>query len=92
MASDVVREHVILTGRVQGVFFRDSLRRHAQTHGVAGWARNRPGGTIEAVFEGPETAVIEMLVFCREGPPDAQVETMATSKEEPEGLSGFAIR
>jgi acylphosphatase len=77
---------------VQGVFFRDSLRRRAETRGIAGWARNRPDGSIEAVFEGPETAVIEMLTYSREGPRHAWVETMATSGEEPEGLSGFEIR
>ena len=92
MAADLVRRHVILTGRVQGVFFRDSLRRRAQTRGVAGWARNRPDGSIEAVFEGPETEVIGMLVYSREGPPQAHVETMTSSSEEPEGLSGFSVR
>jgi acylphosphatase len=83
---------VIVTGRVQGVFFRDSLRRRAQSRGVAGWAVNRPDGAVEAVFEGPETAVIEMLVFCREGPPQADVKSMATNPEPPEGLRGFQIR
>ncbi|HEY2436218.1 MAG TPA: acylphosphatase, partial [Solirubrobacteraceae bacterium] len=79
---------MVVTGRVQGVFFRDSLRRRAETRGVAGWVRNRFDGSIEAVFEGPETEVIEMLVYSRQGPPQARVETMATSGEEPEGLSG----
>jgi acylphosphatase len=92
MAADLVRKHVVLTGRVQGVFFRDSLRRRAQTRGVSGWARNRPDATIEAVFEGPETDVVEMLAYCREGPRHAHVETMSTMQEEPEGLSEFEIR
>jgi acylphosphatase len=92
MPAEVVRRHVILTGRVQGVFFRDSVRRRAVTRGVAGWVRNRFDGSIEAVFEGPETDVIEMVVYCRQGPPDADVETMSNTQEEPEGLSGFMVR
>jgi acylphosphatase len=92
MAADRVRQHVVLTGRVQGVFFRDSLRRRADTRGVSGWARNRPDGSIEAVFEGPETEVVGMVSYCREGPRDAHVETMDATSEEPEGLHGFAIR
>jgi acylphosphatase len=88
----LVRKRVVITGRVQGVFFRDSLRRRAETRGVAGWVRNRSDGAIEAVFEGPETDVTEMLVYSREGPPHAHVETMATSGEEPEGLTWFEIR
>ncbi len=82
----------MIHGRVQGVFFRDSLRRRAETRGVAGWAQNKADGSVEAVFEGPETSVIDMLVFCREGPHRAEVKMMSTSREQPEGLSGFAIR
>jgi acylphosphatase len=92
MAEDLVRRHVIVTGRVQGVFFRDSVRERAEAHGVAGWACNRADGAVEAVFEGPEDDVIEMVVYCREGPRDAHVETMTTNEEPPEGLSGFSIR
>jgi acylphosphatase len=92
MAADLVRKRVVLTGRVQGVFFRDSLRRRAETHGIAGWARNRFDGSIEAVFEGPEPGVIEMLAYSRHGPRGAHVETMTSSQEDPEGLSGFEVR
>jgi acylphosphatase len=91
MPTDLVRQHVVVTGRVQGVFFRDTLRRRAETRGVAGWARNRADGSVEAVFEGPETSVIDMLVFMKEGPHRAEVRTMSTSREDPEGLSGFAV-
>jgi acylphosphatase len=92
MAETLVRHHVIVTGRVQGVFFRDSLRRRAETRGVAGWACNRADGAVEAVFEGPETSVIDMVVYCREGPSHAQVVTMSDTPEPPEGLRGFEIR
>jgi acylphosphatase len=91
LADGVVRRHVVVTGRVQGVFCRDSLRRRAQTRGVAGWACNRADGAVEAVFEGPETSVIDMVGYCREGPPGAEVRTMAATPEPPEGLSGFEI-
>jgi len=62
------------------------------TRSVAGWARNRSDGSVEAVFEGPETNVIDMLVFCREGPSGAQVRTMAATPEPPEGLSRFEVQ
>ncbi len=90
--SELVRQHVIVTGRVQGVFFRDSLRRHAETRGVAGWASNRADGAVEAVFEGPETDVTDMVAYCREGPRQAHVDTMTNTPESPEGLSGFDVR
>jgi acylphosphatase len=87
----VIRRRVIVSGRVQGVFFRDSLRRTATSRGVAGWAQNRPDGAVEAVFEGDPEAVESMIRFCRQGPPRAEVENVAIHEEEPEGLSGFRI-
>jgi acylphosphatase len=83
---------VIVHGRVQGVFFRDSLRGLAEGNGVSGWARNTPEGTVEAVFEGEPDAVERLVSFAETGPPDAQVEAVDVSEEEPEGLSGFAVR
>ena len=79
-------------GRVQGVFFRDSLRRLAERNGVAGWARNTPEGTLEAVFEGERDDVDRLVFFAMSGPPDASVEGVDVSEEEPEGLSGFSVR
>ena len=64
MPSNRVRRHVIVHGRVQGVFFRDSLRERARTAGVAGGARNLPDGTVEAIFEGPLEAVERLVRFC----------------------------
>lgn len=89
--SDRVRKRVVVHGRVQGVFFRDSTRERADAHGVAGWVSNRPDGAVEAVLEGPAEAVERVLRFCRTGPPRAQVEHVDVSDEAPEGLSEFEI-
>jgi acylphosphatase len=86
-----IRRRVVVHGRVQGVFFRDSTRRLAEAHGVAGWARNRDDGTVEAVFEGPEPAVAALLRFAAVGPPDAEVDRIVAVEEDPEGLRGFTI-
>ena len=82
----------MVSGRVQGVFFRDTARRRAESAGVAGWVRNTPDGTVEAVFEGEPEAVDEMVEFCRRGPSRAEVAAVEVIEEEPEGLSGFEIR
>ena len=79
-------------GFVQGVGFRFSVQRAAELHGVAGWVRNRPDGTVEAVFEGEGEAVEALVRLCREGPRGADVERVEVDGEEPEGLEGFAIR
>ena len=81
----------MVSGRVQGVFFRDSVRRRAEAVGVAGWARNTEDGTVEAVFEGDRQAVDELVEFCRRGPSRAEVATVEVVEEEPEGLSGFEV-
>lgn len=67
------RAHVYIEGRVQGVFFRDTTRQRAQTLGVTGWVRNLFDGRVEAVFEGEEDAVRQMVRFARKGPPRARV-------------------
>jgi acylphosphatase len=87
----MVRTHVVVSGRVQGVFFRDSIRRLAEQHGVAGWVRNTWDGTVEAVFEGEPDEVDRLVEFCRDGPPGARVENVDVSAEAPEGLSGFRV-
>ena len=87
-----MRKRVVVHGWVQGVFFRDSLRRLAERHGVAGWARNRRDGTVEAVFEGPAEGVERLVAFAHEGPRGASVERVEVKDEEPEGLSAFDIR
>ena len=82
----------MLRGRVQGVFFRDTARRRAESAGVAGWISNRPDGAVEAVFEGDPAAVEEMVAFCRRGPSRAEVESVEVEEERPERLSGFQVR
>jgi acylphosphatase len=87
----VIRRRVIVHGRVQGVFFRDTMRRMAQSRGVAGWASNTPEGTVEAAFEGEPEAVESMVRFCRQGPRGASVSRVEVFDEQPEGLTGFVI-
>ena len=90
--ADRVRRRVQVRGRVQGVFFRDSARREADRHGVAGWASNEPDGSVELVLEGPPEGVERVLAFCRTGPRGASVDDVEEREEEPEGLEGFAVR
>jgi acylphosphatase len=88
----VIRRRVVVHGHVQGVFFRDSTRRLAHRHGVAGWVSNRRDGAVEAVFEGEDEAVERLVAFAREGPRGAQVERVDVTDEEPVGESGFSVR
>lgn len=92
MSDDVIRRRARVHGRVQGVFFRDSTRERARAHGVAGWARNMPDGSVEAVLEGEPEAVQRVVRFLRAGPPHARVERVELDEETPEGLRGFSIR
>jgi acylphosphatase len=85
----VVRKRVTVRGRVQGVFFRDTTRRMAESRGVAGWVRNNPDGSVEAAFEGADDAVDAMVEFARDGPRGAVVQGVDVADEEPEGLTGF---
>ena len=92
VVSSRSRRRVVISGRVQGVWFRDTLRRRAERHGVAGWARNTSAGTVEALLEGPEDAVEEMVAWCWIGPPDAHVDDVQVTVEQPQHLSGFEVR
>ena len=92
MKGMAVRRRVVVHGRVQGVFFRDTLRERARAHGVSGWVSNRPDGAVEAVFEGWPEDVERLVRFCETGPPRATVERVEVFEEQPEGLSVFAIR
>lgn len=87
-----LRRRVIAQGRVQGVFFRDSVRRRAESLGVAGWVVNRDDGAVEAVFEGEPEPVDSMVEYCRSGPGRAEVSELEVSEEPPEGATGFQIR
>jgi acylphosphatase len=86
------RRRVVVQGRVQGVFFRETTRRRALAAGVAGWVRNTPDGTVEAVFEGEREAVDRLVAFAQSGPRGARVDWVDVVSEEPEGLAGFDVR
>jgi acylphosphatase len=88
----MIRRRVTVHGLVQGVFFRDSVRRHALTSGVAGWVRNNRDGSVEAVFEGDPEAVERLVAYSRRGPRGARVDRAEVRDEAPEGLDGFDVR
>ena len=88
----MVRYRVVVSGRVQGVFFRDTCQRLADQHGVVGWVRNLPDGRVEAVFEGPPVAVGHLVDWTRQGPRHARVDQVDVRAEPPEGLGTFVIR
>ncbi len=90
--APAVARRVVVSGRVQGVFFRDTCRREARSAGVSGWVRNRPDGRVEAVFEGPPTAVEALVAWCREGPPQAVVEGVEIFEADLSGAEGFRLR
>ena len=87
----MIRRRVVVHGFVQGVFFRDTVRRHAVGAGVAGWVRNNGDGTVEAVLEGDPDAVERLVDVCRRGPAGARVDQVDVLAEEPERLSGFSV-
>ncbi|MGH3052468.1 MAG: acylphosphatase [Gaiellaceae bacterium] len=87
-----MRKRVVIHGQVQGVFFRDTARRLAEQHGVAGWARNNWDGTVEAVFEGEPEAVERLVAFAHEGPRGAGVQEVDVHDEDEQGLRGFDVR
>jgi acylphosphatase len=92
-SSDRERAHVHVSGRVQGVFFRETTREKAEDLGLAGWVRNLPDGRVEAVFEGPPRDVREMVRWCEQGPPSAAVEDVEADFGEPkDDLRGFEVR
>ena len=90
---DLVQRRVVVSGRVQGVFFRQTTRDLARQHGLRGWVLNRPDGRVEAVFQGPAAAVERMIGWCHDGPPGAAVTSVEVREEQPaESFPGFAIR
>ncbi|PSP82136.1 acylphosphatase [Halobacteriales archaeon QS_1_68_17] len=90
--TDRVRAHVFVSGKVQGVYYRATTRDTAREKGVDGWVRNVEDGRVEAVFEGPESAVSVMVEWCHEGSPAANVSGVDVEYEEPQGESGFEVR
>jgi acylphosphatase len=83
------RARVTIRGRVQGVFFRAETRERARSLGLAGWVRNAPDGSVEAVFEGDPEEIESILTWCRRGPALAEVDDVDVAWEEPRGEEGF---
>jgi acylphosphatase len=90
--SDPIAREVVVSGRVQGVFFRDCARREARRLGVAGWVRNRADGRVEAHVEGAPDAVARLVAWCRDGPRHADVDDVVVTEVEPEGFERFDVR
>ncbi len=85
--------HVIITGSVQGVWFRANTRQKAEQLGVTGWVRNTPDGNVEAIFEGEENCVKEMVEWCHRGPPQAKIENVEVKNQLPiNGFDEFSIK
>jgi acylphosphatase len=87
----VVRRRVLVSGRVQGVWFRETCRQEAEAAGVSGWVRNRNDRRVEAVFEGESAAVLAMVAWCGIGPPRAVVTGVDVTDEAPTGETGFRV-
>jgi acylphosphatase len=86
------RRRVIVTGRVQNVWYRDSCRSEALARDVAGWVHNCADGSVEAVFEGSSAAVDQMIAWCRTGPPRARVDAVEVIVEPVLDEVGFVVR
>ena len=91
MSARIAR-NVVICGRVQGVFFRDTMRRQANRRGVGGWVRNCPDGTVQAHVEGEPDPVAALVLWCREGPRHADVDDVHVTQAEPQGFTRFEIR
>jgi acylphosphatase len=87
-----IARRVLVSGRVQGVFFRDSCARLARADGVSGWVKNRADGRVEALLEGSPQAVENLVAWCRQGPRHAEVSEVEVIDERPAGLEGFRIQ
>ena len=87
-----VARHLVIHGRVQGVFYRGWSVEIAHDLGLAGWVRNRRDGTVEMLVSGPEAAVDAMIERCREGPPAARVDRIDVTDSDETAPSGFEAR
>jgi acylphosphatase len=90
--ADRTRAHVFISGTVQGVYYRANTRDTAEGKDLDGWVQNLSDGRVEAVFEGSESAVKEMVQWCHTGSPAANVDDVAVEYASPEGEDGFRIR
>jgi acylphosphatase len=89
---DPLAVDVVVTGRVQGVFFRASLRDEARDRDVSGWVSNEPDGSVAAHLEGSPDAVRALVEWCRHGPSGADVDQIVATEAPATGLSGFSVR
>jgi acylphosphatase len=87
----VVRRRILVRGRVQGVWFRESARQRAEQLGVSGWVRNRPDGAVEAELEGDSEDVEVLVSWFGHGPPEARVDSVALDERTPVGDRGFSV-
>ena len=85
------RARVVVSGRVQGVFYRAACARLAREAGLGGFVRNLPGERVEAAFEGPDEAVDRLVAWCRRGPELARVDAVEVVAEEPIGDVAFRV-
>ena len=89
----VVRAHLFISGRVQGVFYRATCHGEGAARGLAGWVRNLPDGRVEALLQGPKEKVEDMVKWCFRGPRHAQVSDIDVTYEDPaDDVQGFGIR
>jgi acylphosphatase len=89
--SSTIRRRIVVRGRVQGVFFRDTCRREARSRGVSGWILNAADGSVEAAFEGERPAVEAMIEWSRRGPRGADVTAVEVIEEPPQGEARFRV-
>ena len=89
--ADRTRARVLVSGHVQGVFYRATTRDAAREHDVDGWVKNLDDGRVEAVFEGPASAVESMVEWCHTGSPAADVDDVSVTREPPEGVDGVRM-
>jgi len=91
--ANMARVQVLISGRVQGVFYRSYTRDQAGARGLRGWVRNLPDGRVAAVIEGDREKIDSLLAWCRQGPPYAQVDEVLTDWQPFQGeFSDFSIR
>jgi acylphosphatase len=91
--AEIARAHLFIVGHVQGVGFRYAVEHEASARGLGGWVRNLDSGAVEAIVEGSRADVVDVVEWCREGPPGAYVRTLSVEwAEPPQGLRTFEIR
>lgn len=89
--ASIVTRHLIIHGKVQGVYYRASAQAEGLRLNLHGWARNRRDGTVEALVSGPEQAVEEFIAWARNGPPAARVDRIDISEAQPPAAGPFAV-